>query len=155
VTETGWGEFEMSIKLHYSSESLEKPQQLWHHLRLHPYGTDEQKQKQVEAGEVTSWVYEEQLFNEPYEHFFDILTGRGSEKAKNKGAHGKAQSLSATERSAVIPTRQMPDQPYARDTEQLELQRLKEARSKVDAMTKKVLADLKEKENTLASLKAG
>jgi hypothetical protein len=44
VNETGWGEFEITLKLYYATESGEKAQTLYHHLHLHPYGkTDEEK----------------------------------------------------------------------------------------------------------------
>ncbi|KAL2164417.1 hypothetical protein VTH06DRAFT_3633 [Thermothelomyces fergusii] len=74
--ETGWGEFEIAIKLYYVPESAEKPQTLYHHLRLHPYGrTEEEKAAmRLNGGEVISWAYEEQIFNEPYEPFYELLT---------------------------------------------------------------------------------
>lgn len=40
VTETGWGEFDIIIKLFFAAESGEKPLQLVHHLKLHPWGVD-------------------------------------------------------------------------------------------------------------------
>src|ERR1700761_2083463 len=45
VEETGWGEFEIAIKFYFVPESPEKPQQLWHALKLHPYTGDIEKQK--------------------------------------------------------------------------------------------------------------
>jgi len=40
MTETGWGEFDIIIKLFFAAESTEKPLQLVHHLKLHPWGVD-------------------------------------------------------------------------------------------------------------------
>lgn len=37
VTETGWGEFEIAIRIFLAPVSGEKPIQIYHHLRLHPY----------------------------------------------------------------------------------------------------------------------
>lgn len=37
VTETGWGEFEIAIRIFLAPVSGEKPLQIYHHLRLHPY----------------------------------------------------------------------------------------------------------------------
>ncbi|KAL1839088.1 hypothetical protein VTJ49DRAFT_1889 [Mycothermus thermophilus] len=76
VHETGWGEFEIAIKLYYVPESAEKPQTLYHHLRLHPYGRTEAEKEtmRLAGGEIISWAYEEQIFNEPYEPFYEILT---------------------------------------------------------------------------------
>jgi YEATS domain-containing protein 4 len=157
VSETGWGEFEISIKLHYVPESLEKPQTLWHGLRLHPYGTEEEKAKQREAGsEVRAWAYEEQIFNEPYEAFYEILTS-GPGKGKGKGRQmGRTSVLNGGvgERTAMVPARSSPGQPFSRETEQLEIKRLKEAQAKVDEQTRELTAELKRKETLLASLRA-
>lgn len=37
VTETGWGEFEIQIKIFFVPEANEKPISLFHHLKLHPW----------------------------------------------------------------------------------------------------------------------
>lgn len=37
VTETGWGEFEVQVKIWWVSESVEKPLQTFHYLKLHPW----------------------------------------------------------------------------------------------------------------------
>lgn len=37
VTETGWGEFEIQIKVFFVPEANEKPITLFHHLKLHPW----------------------------------------------------------------------------------------------------------------------
>lgn len=100
VHETGWGEFEITIKIYYAPESSEKPQTLYHHLRLHPYGSEPEKNAMVANGEVPAWVYEEQVFNEPYEAFYDILTSgamppsdpsaaAGTKNNKSSGGAGK------------------------------------------------------------------
>ncbi|KJR82934.1 YEATS domain-containing protein 4 [Sporothrix schenckii 1099-18] len=91
VEETGWGEFEITLKLYYVSESGEKPQTLYHHLRLHPYGrTDEDREAMRATGEVPAWTYEEQLFNEPYEAFYEILTTGALALPKGAAAAGGA-----------------------------------------------------------------
>ena len=136
VTETGWGEFEIAIKIFFVPESGEKPLQTHHHLKLHPWhpvsrpvvapppaapteaastegaaaaeadasadvsmasveekADDAQPQPQAEASQpaatqessesqsklvdpppvVHSWAYEEIVFPEPLEPFYDIL----------------------------------------------------------------------------------
>lgn len=162
VSETGWGEFEISIKLHYVAESLEKPQTLWHGLRLHPYGTEEEKAKQKEDGsEVKAWCYEEQIFNEPYEVFYEVLTNGPPPPAKGgkgKGRGTRDARLSVLnggigERTAMVPARSSVGQPFSRETEQLEIKRLKEAQTKVDEQTRELTAELKRKEALLASLR--
>jgi YEATS domain-containing protein 4 len=37
VTETGWGEFEIQIRIYFVNEANEKPVVLNHHLKLHPW----------------------------------------------------------------------------------------------------------------------
>ncbi|KAI1333775.1 yeats family-domain-containing protein [Xylariaceae sp. FL0016] len=173
VNETGWGEFEITIKLYYDSKSGEKPQTLYHHLRLHPYGRTE---AEVEAmrnnGEVVAWVYEEQLFNEPFEDFYKLLTsgahpkgvppptgGKGKGKGKSSAAAAaaaqNADPSDVKERSAMIPLANKPGQPFSRDTEQLEIKRLREAEDKVDAMVRDMNKAVKAKEAELAALRAG
>lgn len=214
IHETGWGEFEITMKLYYVPESSEKPQTLYHHLRLHPFGrTEEEKEAmRLNGGEVISWVYEEQIFNEPYEPFYDILIsgalppsastlkdgsgsgggsgtatptsantpGASSNKGGNKKGHERSHSRASVstnkdgknnepkeepfviqrseggvlERSAMIPLVNRPGQPFSRETEQLEIQKLKEAKLKVDEMKKQMMEELEKKQKRLEALKA-
>ncbi|KAG5933166.1 NuA4 histone H4 acetyltransferase complex and the SWR1 complex subunit [Claviceps sorghi] len=172
VRETGWGEFDITIKLYYVNDSGEKPQTLYHYLRLHPFGrTEEEKQAMVtKNGEVRSWSYEEQLFNEPYEAFYQILTagavpkgwkpsGGGSGKGKGKGKNRAPPPLPAPdsgevwERTAMIPNHNRPGQPFSRETEAAEVRKLKEAQTKTEEMCKRLLTTLRAKEEQLAKLK--
>ncbi|KAI1661741.1 yeats family-domain-containing protein [Daldinia decipiens] len=167
VNETGWGEFEITIRLYYDSRSSEKPQTLYHHLRLHPYGrTEAEKEVMRNGGEVVAWVYEEQLFNEPFEDFYKILTTGARDKnasAGGKGGKGKGKSSQQSnagdngsevkERSAMIPLTNRPGQPFSRETEQLEIKRLKEAEDKVHQMVLEMTKSVKAKEAELAALK--
>ncbi|SCW02437.1 LAFE_0F06414g1_1 [Lachancea fermentati] len=83
LTETGWGEFEINIKIHFIDDANEKMLNFYHHLRLHPYyDTNRQLIKsetnQVETekavnSEVQSIFFDEIVFNEPNEQFFKIL----------------------------------------------------------------------------------
>ncbi|KAH8673699.1 yeats family-domain-containing protein [Xylariales sp. PMI_506] len=137
VHETGWGEFEITIKLYYDSKSGEKPQTLYHHLRLHPYGRTEEEREAMRNnsnGEILAWTYEEQLFNEPYEEFY--------------------KDGDVKERSAMIPLTNRPGQPFSRETEQVELKKLKDASDKVTTMIAELDKSYKEKEKELAALKA-
>lgn len=182
--ETGWGEFEIAIKLYYVPESSEKPQTLYHHLRLHPYGrTEEEKEAmRLNGGQVISWAYEEQIFNEPYESFYEMLTS-GAMPASSQPARGPASSSSSAagpkaaggggkakdkdqnkmaarseggvlERSAMIPLSNRPGQPFSRETEQVEIKKLKEALVKVEELTKKTREEMERKEARLKELKA-
>lgn len=175
VNETGWGEFDITIKLYYVNDSGEKPQTLYHYLRLHPYGrTEEEKQAMIaQNGEIRSWSYEEQLFNEPYEAFYQILTAgaapRGASAAPTPGGKGKGKgkgkgraplplpavdSGDVWEHTAMLPNNNRPGQPFSRETEALEIKKLADAQAKTDDMSKQILAELKKKEEMLAKLKA-
>ncbi|KAG8416681.1 NuA4 histone H4 acetyltransferase complex and the SWR1 complex subunit [Metarhizium acridum] len=170
VNETGWGEFDITIKLYYVNDSGEKPQTMYHYLRLHPFGrTEEEKQSMVtKNGEVRSWSYEEQLFNEPYEAFFQILTSGAVPKGwKPSGASGKGKGKNRAppplpapdsgevwEHTAMIPNHNRPGQPFSRETEAAEVRRLKEAQAKTEEMCAQILSELKAKEELLAKLKA-
>ncbi|KAK8049314.1 YEATS family protein [Apiospora phragmitis] len=146
-------------------QSGEKPQTLYHHLRLHPYGrTDEEKEamRTQGNGEIKAWTYEEQLFNEPFEEFYKLLTSGARDKGAGTGGKGKGKGKSVAppqegdikERSAMIPLANRPGQPFSRETEQLEIKRLKEAEEKVVDMVRTMNKAIKAKEEELAALKA-
>ncbi|KAL9631072.1 MAG: hypothetical protein Q9164_006090 [Protoblastenia rupestris] len=153
VTETGWGEFEVQLKLFFVPEANEKSQTLWHGLKLHPFGPDAERQR-LERATIVSQNYEEVLFTEPVEAFFEVLTsnpsmmgGRGS-----KGAKGAKQSSLAmsrrqgTERTAEVPVKDSKENPYSQEKEMAEVARLREAYKKVEAMIKQEKGILAEKE---------
>lgn len=72
LTETGWGEFEINIKIHFVDEANEKMLNIYHHLRLHPYYNTGPEPQQP-GDEISSVYYDELVFNEPNEQFFEIL----------------------------------------------------------------------------------
>ncbi|GMG19920.1 unnamed protein product [Ambrosiozyma monospora] len=88
VHETGWGEFEIVIKIYFQNDCGEKNITLYHHLKLHPYpthadiqraGGDEEAALRIAAaenvsGHVESIQYDELVFNEPTERMFKLLT---------------------------------------------------------------------------------
>jgi YEATS domain-containing protein 4 len=173
VNETGWGEFDITVKLYYVNESGEKPQTFYHYLRLHPYGrTEEEKQAMVaNNGEVRSWSYEEQLFNEPYETFYNILTSGAAPKGYKPpggsaaGGKGKGKNRAAPplpdpnsgevwERTAMLPNHNRPGQPFSRETEAAEVKKLQDAQATTEEMCRQMLQELKGKEELLAKLKA-
>ncbi|KAI0166450.1 yeats family-domain-containing protein [Xylariaceae sp. FL1272] len=163
VHETGWGEFEITIKLYYDGKSGEKPQTLYHHLRLHPYGrTEAEREAMRSTGEVTAHTYEEQIFNEPFEEFHKILTSGARDKGltggKGKGK-GKTSQLTAApgdvkERSAMIPLTTRPGEPFSRETEAAEVKKLVEARELIDKQIAELNKVVKAKESQLAEFKA-
>ena len=155
VTETGWGEFEIQIKLYFVSESTEKPQTLWHSLKLHPYGPDAEGKKERREV-ITSQNYEEVLFNEPVEQFYNLLTaGTAAAGGPSKGKSGKGakQAQQPSGRTAEIPYADSPKNPYSQKTEGKELDRLGEAIKTVDQMLKEEKAKLLDREKKLEELK--
>ncbi|CAL5870410.1 uncharacterized protein PFLUO_LOCUS4646 [Penicillium psychrofluorescens] len=146
VVETGWGEFEIQVKLYFVPESNEKPQTLWHSLKLHPYGPDAEGMRERREV-VVSQNYEEIVFNEPVEPFYEILTGgpSGGQLPRGKGKNAK--------RTADIPLTESPKNPYARTTESKEVDRLGEAIKTVEQMTKEEKERLVEREKRLAELR--
>ena len=149
---------------------MEKPQHFYHHLRLHPYGeTEEDKEKMRQSGEIRSWHYEEQVFGEPYEAFWEVLTGGGKDKEREKeGGRGKGKGRERErerereqrdreqgERTALIPLTSKPDQPFSREAEKMEIRKLEGVREKVLKMREGLETELREKEEELRGLKEG
>lgn len=144
VEETGWGEFEIAIKFYFAPESQEKPQQLWHALKLHPYTGDIEKQKN-ERTMVKSVCYEEVVFSEPNEAFYDILTGGSG----GKGGKGRATNGL---RTAEIPRKSEGAGVWSLEEEGKELDRLGEAVKKVETMIVDEKKELVAMEKQLAEL---
>ncbi|RMZ82090.1 hypothetical protein DV737_g2159, partial [Chaetothyriales sp. CBS 132003] len=147
VEETGWGEFEIAIKFYFVPESTEKPQQIWHGLKLHPYHGDIDMQKQ-ERLMISSVCYEEVLFNEPVEHFYDTLTG-GAPVSKSKG---KSKAAVKAHPTAELPETSFGGNKYSREEEGKELDRLGEAVKKVEELIVKEKETLMVEEARLQDL---
>lgn len=156
VTETGWGEFEVQIKLYFVPEANEKPQNLWHGLKLHPYGPDAEGQRERRDA-IISQNYEEIVFNEPAEVFYETLTSGPAPPVRGKGSKGGKQASfkKGGERSAEIPYAESPGNPYSQKTEGEELDRLNEAIKAVEVMVKEERAKLAGREKALEELKNG
>ncbi|KAL2818487.1 yeats family-domain-containing protein [Aspergillus cavernicola] len=155
VTESGWGEFEIQIKLYFVPESTEKPQTLWHSLKLHPYGPDAEGMKERREV-VISQNYEEVVFNEPVEQFYDYLTAGLGTPQPLKGKSGKNAKQSQQQRggrTAEIPYNETAGNPYSRTAENTELDRLADANQTVEQMIKDEKERLIEREKQLAELR--
>lgn len=127
VTETGWGEFEITIRIFFVPEANEKNVLLYHHLKLHPYvmGADETTSA---SQSVKSYIYDELVFNEPTEPLFEILTEKPG---------------------SLLPAKKTKDTPYSQQTENEEIDRLSSALAKVYQQVQK----MKERITTLESEK--
>ncbi|KAH9948813.1 yeats family protein [Amylocystis lapponica] len=81
ISETGWGEFEIQIRITFIPEAGEKAITFYHHLKLHPWtavGSGDPEIPPLDAamkmGPVHSWQYDEIVFHEPFQSFLNILT---------------------------------------------------------------------------------
>lgn len=132
VTETGWGEFEITIRIFFVPEANEKNIQLYHHLKLHPYVP---RAENIPPGQqpVESYIYDELVFNEPTEAMFEILTEKPG---------------------ALLSAKKTKDSPYSQQTENEELDRLTHALSKVYQQVQKIreqIGVLEKEKNSLVS----
>ncbi|KAI8831771.1 yeats family-domain-containing protein [Chytriomyces cf. hyalinus JEL632] len=93
VTETGWGEFEILIKLSYA-DSQEKPLPLFHQLQLYPKDKDPDPDAEYAKLPITSEHHEEIVFNEPHEEFNEPLRRYRAQVIANSG---KTPQLEASE----------------------------------------------------------
>jgi len=89
VTETGWGEFDIAIKIFFVAEASEKPISFTHHLKLHPWPLDPSlvpvalpdgsipepapDAPKMILSPIHSWQYDEVVFSEPTEAFYTVL----------------------------------------------------------------------------------
>lgn len=148
VEETGWGEFEIAIKFYFAPDSTEKPQQIWHGLKLHPYHGDVEAQKRDRIM-ISSVCYEEVLFNEPVEAFYDILTG-GIQVTKSKA--GKGKGMIKAPPTAEIPLKSIGHNKFSREEESKELDRLGEAVKQVQKLVAEEKTKLTKEEARLQEL---
>ena len=109
------------------------------------------------SGEVPAIVYEEQLFNEPFETFYEILTspaptGKGAGKSTKILKGGMVSSVG--ERTALIPIQNRPGSSYSIETENQLIDQLKKAIAEVKKLSEEEGESNREKEALLAELKA-
>lgn len=110
LTETGWGEFEINVKIHFVDEANEKVVNFYHHLRLHPYH-NVKAEPQAPNDEISAVYYDELVFNEPNEEFFKILVSRPGN---------------------LLPSNKTEDCVFSKQLEQEEIDRIKIGIGKVD-----------------------
>ena len=72
-----WGEFECAITIHLNAESGEKKHAVFHHVKLHSWKYIGDEVPSVELalkhGPVHSWQYDELVFNDPPQIFYNTL----------------------------------------------------------------------------------
>jgi YEATS domain-containing protein 4 len=145
IQETGYGEFDIEMRLYFDSSSGEKAQYRSHRLRLEPYGSEEQQKMQKEVNMVTSETCEIVEFNEPSHEFFAKMTAEDQFAHLQKKGGGAKGGRGAKGRGARIeyeggrePTANLPDRgsealPWSRELEKKMLDMLATAQKDMDA----------------------
>ncbi|KAH7912966.1 yeats family protein [Hygrophoropsis aurantiaca] len=156
VSETGWGEFEIQIRITFIAESGEKPITLYHHLKLHPWTTTGDPEipsleNAIKLGPVHSWQYDEIVFSDPFQSFLTILTDHpptSLPKAKRKPVPFHVANPASLEASkGGVPE-------FTTEMEKEEAGRLEAARKAVVAEQERWRGILIEKEKELERLQA-
>ncbi|KAG9317706.1 yeats family-domain-containing protein [Chiua virens] len=127
VSETGWGEFEIQIRINFINESGEKSD---HALpSSQTPSVIPSPENAAKLGPVHSWQYDEIVFTDPFQSFLTLLTAHPP-TALSKGTKkpipfhtSNPASLQETKRSGV------PE--FTSDMEKEEAERLEEARGKI------------------------
>ncbi|EAU84197.1 YEATS family protein [Coprinopsis cinerea okayama7 len=155
LSETGWGEFEIGIRITFIPEATEKPMVLAHHLKLHPWTATGESEippldVAIKHGPVHSWQYDEIVFNDPSAHFLNILTQHPPTPLpkirRNPVPFNIANLASFEDSKGGTPE-------FYSGMIQEEAERLEEARKKVIAEQERLRTELIEKEKELERLK--
>ncbi|KAK5170299.1 NuA4 histone H4 acetyltransferase complex and the SWR1 complex subunit [Saxophila tyrrhenica] len=110
VTETGYGEFGVEIRLYFAPEAGEKAIYREHYLVLAPYGTEEQKVVMERENVVRAERLEIVEFNEPTMEFFKMMVGEEQfDWLKVKKGRGKGKKPEMVLESGVVPSTQLPE----------------------------------------------
>jgi YEATS domain-containing protein 4 len=116
VTETGYGEFSVEIRLYFAPESGEKAVYREHYLVLAPYGSEEQRARQERENRIVAERLETVEFNEPTLEFYKSLTSEDQFNwLKTKKGRGKGKKPDYVFEGDVEPTAQLPEKPAAHD----------------------------------------
>ncbi|TFK55399.1 yeats family protein [Heliocybe sulcata] len=155
VTETGWGEFDIHIRITFVPESGEKAISFYHHLKLHPWTVTTEPEippleEALKMGPVHSWQYDEIVFNDPFQSFLQTLLAHPPTplpKTKRKPVPFHAANPGSLEASkGGVPE-------FTAAMEKEEAERLENAKQAVIAETDKWRNILIEKEKELEKLK--
>ncbi|TIA87191.1 hypothetical protein E3P99_03334 [Wallemia hederae] len=117
VSETGWGEFEVVLRLHFAAEAGERPLVLHHMLKLHPWNvTRSIGRDDGLPPTVHSWQYDEIAFTDPHESFYTLLTNNPPPPLPDSGPYSKQEmqaetnKLNKTKRVTVQETSRLRDE---------------------------------------------
>ncbi|KAL1590768.1 hypothetical protein WHR41_00970 [Cladosporium halotolerans] len=112
ISETGYGEFGVEIRLYFPPESGEKAQYREHYLVLGYYGSEEQQERQRKENFIVAERVETIEFNEPTQDFFKNLTNEEQFNwLKVKKGRGKGKKPEMVFQGEVPPSAQLPEKP--------------------------------------------
>lgn len=138
MTEFGWGEFEIGIKIYFVDAS-ERPVELFHLLKLFPLdGSAQVKKKPVVAEQ-----YDEIVFHEPTENFYNKLKryelppGSGIRISPHPNVTYTSISLNQTSEAEQILV--------AKNKVRQEIQKLKEQYDEAEEEVQRIRGELQEK----------
>lgn len=156
VSETGWGEFEVAIRIYFIQESGEKAVALYHHLKLHPWMEGEgssippPRDVALKYGSVNSWQYDEIVFTDPFQSFMNILAGHPPtplpRTSKKPVPYNTANPASLEASRGGVPE-------FTQGMEREEAERLEAAKKIVVAELERLRIRLHEREKELEGLK--
>lgn len=110
ISETGYGEFGVEIRLYFTAEANEKAQYREHYLILSNYGSSEQQERQNAQNLVVAERMETVEFNEPTADFYKSMTSEDQFNwLKVKKGRGKGKKPEYVFEGEVEPTSQIPD----------------------------------------------
>lgn len=110
VSETGYGEFGVEIRLYFAQEAGEKAVYREHYLVLAPYGGEDQRARQERENKIVAERLESIEFNEPTQDFFRTLTSEEQFNwLKVKKGRGKGKKPDYVFEGDVEPSSQLPE----------------------------------------------
>jgi len=158
VTETGWGEFDIPIRIHFVSEAIEKPINILHHLKLHPWlqppsedPTSSAVAPTLPMDPINSWQYDEIVFSEPPSAFYNILKENPPTPLPKLKKRAVPPNI-AHHASLSAATRGTPE--FTAIMEKEESERLESVRKAIVTQTDVLRAELIDKEKERDRLKA-
>ncbi|KAI9672717.1 MAG: NuA4 histone H4 acetyltransferase complex and the SWR1 complex subunit [Alyxoria varia] len=97
IRETGWGGFQVEVRLFFVPEANAKPESRSHFLQLEPFGDAESQEKQKKEKMVRSEFMDIIEFNEPPEALFEALSSdKQWADGHAKGSKGKGKGKAST-----------------------------------------------------------
>lgn len=156
ISETGYGEFDIELRLYFDSSSGEKAQYRLHRLRLEPFGSEQEIAKQKADNLVTADNLEVVEFNEPSQDFFAKMINedqfahlqkKGGGSKGRAGAKGKGRIEYEGGRE---PTANLPDRgPWSKEVEKRMLDMLAQAHKDIDVQIKEAQQKAQERRQKL------